>query len=70
MFQNYGYEVASLLKNSEKIRFELRHPYVGTEHLLLSLLSEENDVSKLLKEYDVTYDTFREELIHIVKNKN
>ena len=66
MFQNYGYEVASLLKKAENIRFELRHPYVGTEHLLLSLLSEENDVSKLLKEYDLTYESFREELIHIV----
>ena len=38
MFQNYGYEVANILKDAEKIRYQLKHPYVGTEHLFLSLL--------------------------------
>jgi len=66
MFHNFGYEVATILKNAEKIRFELRHPYVGTEHLLLAILKEENEVSSLLKEYDVTFDIFKEELLFII----
>ena len=47
MFHNYGHEVARIFKNAEKIRFELKHPYVGTEHLLLSILDFDNDVTNL-----------------------
>ena len=66
MFHNYGYEVAAILKKAEKERKSLRHPYVGTEHLVLSILSGDNEVSHLLSEYGITYDLFREELILIV----
>lgn len=66
MFHNFGYEVSTVLKSAEEIRFELRHPYVGTEHLLLALLKRENEVSNLLKEYNVTYNSFKEELIDAV----
>ncbi len=68
MFQNYGYEVALILKKAENIRFELRHPYVGSEHLLLAILSEDNEVSSLLSDYGITYDRFKEELILAVGN--
>ena len=63
MFHNFGYEVSHLLKDAEAIRFDLKHPYVGTEHLLLAILHGENDVSKLLLEYNLDYATFREELV-------
>lgn len=66
MFHNFGYEVAAILKKAEQIRLELRHPYVGTEHLLLAILKEENEVSFLLKEYNITYNDFKEELLFMV----
>ncbi len=66
MFHNFGYEVSTILKKAEEIRFELRHPYVGTEHLFLAILKKENEVSNLLKEYNITYNSFKNELIDIV----
>ena len=66
MFHNYGYEVTTILKNAEKIRYQLKHPYVGTEHLLLAILKEENEVTKVFKEYEVTKETFKEELLSVV----
>jgi len=66
MFHNFGFEVASILKRAEEKRFKLRHPYVGTEHLLLSILSCENEVSFLLLEYGIDDKLFQDELISIV----
>ncbi len=66
MFDNFGYEVSIILKQAERERYHLCHPYVGTEHLLLSLLASQNEVSLLLREYDLTYDIFRDELIETV----
>ena len=66
MFHNYGYEVTTILKNAEKIRYQLKHPYVGTEHLLLAILKEENEVTKVFKEHEVTAESFKEELLSVV----
>ena len=66
MFQNYGFEVASILKSAENIRYELKHPYVGTEHLFLALLKSSKEVSDILSLYGVNYDTFLEELLHTI----
>lgn len=70
MFDNYGIEVAEIFKKAEKIRKSLKHPYVGSEHLLLAILSEENDVSKKLKFYGLTFDIFKSELMSIVGTSN
>ena len=34
MFENFGFEISKLFKDAETIRYDLRHPYVGSEHLL------------------------------------
>lgn len=65
MNNNYSYEVSKILKVAEREMLELRHPYVGTEHLLLSLLKLEN-ISKIASKYNLTYDRFKNELINIV----
>ena len=65
MNNNYSYEVSKILKMAEREMMELRHPYVGTEHLLLSLLHMES-VSKIASKYNLTYDNFKNELINIV----
>ena len=62
MFQNFGYEVADLLKDAENIRYELCHPYVGTEHLLLAILKCNSEVSNLCLEYGLSYELFLDEL--------
>ncbi len=66
MFHNYGFEVATILKNAENIRFNLRHPYVGTEHLLLAILQSDNEVSKIFALNDITYEAFKNVLLETV----
>lgn len=66
MFENYGIEVAQIFKKAEKVRKSLKHPYVGSEHLLLALLDSENEVSKKLKVYGLTYTIFKNELVNQV----
>lgn len=62
---NYNEEVGRILKDAEREMLDLRHPYVGTEHLLLSLLRMPK-VQKICDKYNLTYDNFKRELINIV----
>ena len=66
MFNDYSLEVSRIFKWAEKEMLDLKQPYVGTEHLLLSLLKNNTYISNLLKKYDVTYDSFRNELINVI----
>ena len=38
MFVNFSEETRHLLKQAEREKEELNHPYVGSEHLFLSVL--------------------------------
>ena len=42
MYNNYSLEVKRIFKDAEKKAMDLNHPYIGTEHLLLSLINNEN----------------------------
>ncbi len=70
MFDHYGIEIAKLFKKAEGFRKEFRHPYVGSEHLLLAILEEENEVSRKLRMYGISFDVFKKELINIVGMSN
>lgn len=65
MNNNFSYEVKKILKNAEKECMSLNHPYVGTEHLLLSLLKCAS-VSEITKKYNLTYEVLKNELINVV----
>lgn len=69
MNDNFNYEVKKILKNAEKECMNLKHPYVGTEHLLLSLLKNK-DVLEVASRHGLTYEIFRDELINIVGLSN
>lgn len=66
MFSKFDEEVRKILLNSNKEMSLLKHPYVGSEHLLLSILKKDNIVSRKLKDYGITYDSFRQEIIKII----
>lgn len=66
MFGNFSEEARKILTLSKKEMFDLKHPYVGSEHLLLALLKQENCISERLKEYQLTYSVFKEELLRVV----
>jgi len=66
MFNNFTEEARKILVKAKEEMSLLRHPYVGSEHLLLSILKNENNVSKRLKQYDITYEIFKEKIIEII----
>ena len=66
MFSRFSEEAQKLLMHSKKEMKDLGHPYVGSEHLVLSLLKLNNDFSTKLKNLDVTYNKFKDRLISII----
>lgn len=74
MFSKFDEKAKKVLVNMQKEMVSLRHPYVGSEHLLLSLLKYGDPFYiEKLKDVGITYDSFRSELIKVVgigKNSN
>jgi len=67
MFSKFDEDAQKVILMAKKEMQELKHPYVGSEHLLLSILHSPNLlVTKLLEEYNITYDRFRKEIIRVV----
>jgi ATP-dependent Clp protease ATP-binding subunit ClpC len=66
MFDNFEITVCNIFKNAEKERSEMHHPYVGSEHLILSLLNCDEEIKLLCANYNLTYNKFKNELIKIV----
>ena len=58
--------LSEILKSAEEERYNLKHPYVGSEHLFLTILKRSPNLKKYLKEYGVTYSSFKKELINVV----
>jgi len=60
-------ESQKLIINAKKEMYDLKHPYVGSEHLLLSILhNEELDITKKLNSYNINYNNFRNEIINVI----
>lgn len=66
MYNNFEINIVNILKDMELERKKLSHPFVGSEHLLLSLLKIDKFTILKMHDYGVTYDTFREKLIDVV----
>ena len=66
MFNTFEEESRKILIMAKREIKELKHPYVGSEHLLLAILKNNNDVSRKLKEYNLDYRTFKKEIVEIV----
>ena len=70
MLGNFSEEAQIILINAKNEMSKLKHPYIGTEHLLLSILNNDNKVSKKLNEYGITYNNFKEEILKIIGRGN
>ena len=67
MFSRFSEEAQKALIYAKKEMNNLRHPYVGSEHLFLAILSMKDlDITKTLASYNITYEIFKKELIKIV----
>ncbi len=62
----FSEESQRLLKKAKLEMQKLKHPFIGSEHLLLSILNEKNDISLKLKEYNVNYHNFYSALVDAV----
>ena len=61
----FNKDVCMILKSAEGEMLNLRHPYVGTEHLLLALLKRDR-VKKICYKFNLTYTGFRDELVRLI----
>ncbi len=59
-------ELDKILKKAEKEHDLLKHPYVGTEHLLLAILSYDNELTDELKKEKLTYNKFKRKIKEII----
>ena len=66
MISNFNEEAQEIMIKAKLEMLELRHPYVGTEHLVLAILHSDNEVSKNLIKYDLTYNRFKKEILNII----
>ena len=66
MFSQFSEEAQKILVLAKKEMSDLRHPYVGSEHLLLALLKQESNISKILKKYNIDYLGFRKKIIEVI----
>lgn len=67
MFSKFTEEARKVLVSAKKEMNDLKHPYVGSEHLLLAILKNKNsNIAKKLKEYNLDYNSFRKEIINVI----
>ena len=66
MFGNFEEEARKVLVMAKKEMYDLRHPYVSSEHLLLAILKLSSEISDRLKEYDLDYNSFKAEIIKVI----
>lgn len=66
MFGNFIEEARKIMVIAKEEMYNLKHPYVGSEHLLLAILKVDNEISKSLLEYDISYKKFKKEIVNIL----
>ncbi len=66
MISNFNDEAKDILINAKIEMQELKHPYVGTEHLILSILKSNYKLKKELEKEGLTYQNFKKEIINII----
>lgn len=66
MLSNFNEEAQYILLKSKEEMIDLKHPYIGTEHLVLSLLKNKDSLSKRLADYGLTYNKFKNEILNII----
>lgn len=67
MFSKFSEGARKVLVGAKREMADLKHPYIGSEHILLAILSDSNNnISKKLATLNLKYNNFKEQLIEIV----
>ncbi|MDD3625841.1 MAG: Clp protease N-terminal domain-containing protein, partial [bacterium] len=67
MFDNFTRGAKNSLANAEKEARAFLHDYIGSEHILLGLLYEEEEVSaRVLKEFEINLESCQQQVLKII----
>lgn len=67
MFTKFNEEVRKTLVQAKQEMKKLKHPYVGSEHMLLGMLKNENyNITKILNKNGINYENFKTQIIKII----
>lgn len=67
MFSKFSEEAQKALLIAKEEMLKLKHPYVGSEHLLLAILSNKKlFITVRLNNYDINYDKFKSEIENVI----
>lgn len=66
MFGNFSEEAQRILLKSKTEMLKLNHPYIGTEHFVLSLLNDKNELTSKLNSIGLTYEKFKNSMLKII----
>ena len=66
MFGRFSEEAQKVLVNAKKEMYDLKHQYIGSEHIILSILKNDNDLSDKFKKYKVTYKKYKEQVVNVL----
>lgn len=66
MFVNFTEEARKILMLAKKEMYELKHSYIGTEHVLLAIMHTKNSISKKLEYLGLSYEELKQEIIETI----
>ena len=66
MISSFNEEAEEILIKAKLEMLELKHPYIGTEHLVLAILHTKNELTEKLEKYNLNYTKFKKEIINII----
>lgn len=67
MFSRFSEEAQKVLLMTKKEMQELKHPYVGSEHLLLAILHNKDlEITKFLEECGLVYEKCKKEIVSVI----
>ena len=69
MYEYEQYRNSKIIRSAEVEMKKCKHPYVGTEHLMLALLKLE-EIKNICDNYKLTYNNFKKNLMDLVGSSN
>jgi ATP-dependent Clp protease ATP-binding subunit ClpA len=69
MFERFSDDARAVVVLAQEEAHQLRHDYIGTEHLLLGLLRDQGPVGEVLGSLGIFVDAAREEVVRLVGDR-
>ena len=66
MYQSFDEECQSILLKTVQEKEALKDEFIGSEHLILAILKNENTISSLLNQMGITYHNYKQKLRELV----